>query len=134
MATRVLITIDTELAWRHFAAGAGWRENLALSYDPAGVGVPWQLGLLARHGLSACFFVDPMPALVYGLEPVRAMVAPIVEAGQEVQLHLHSFWADLAAGSAGPARFELTAFDGDAQRELIGKARDLLVAAGAPGE
>ncbi|MGH6659079.1 MAG: polysaccharide deacetylase, partial [Sphingomicrobium sp.] len=76
MATRVLLTVDTELTWRHFAAGADWRENLALSFDPAGVGVPWQLERLARHGLKACFFVDPMPALVYGIEPVRRMVEP----------------------------------------------------------
>lgn len=132
MATQVLLTIDTELTWRHFARGAGWRENLALSYDPAGVGVPYQLELLARHGLKACFFVDPMPALVYGLEPVRRMVAPILEAGQEVQLHLHSFWHDLARGRRDDARFELTAFDSAEQYELIETARTLLVAAGAP--
>ena len=41
MATRVLLTVDTELTWRHFSQGAGWRENLALSFDPAGVGVPY---------------------------------------------------------------------------------------------
>lgn len=132
MATRVLLTIDTELTWRHFAPGAGWRDNFASSYDPAGVGVPYQLGLLARHGLKACFFVDPMPALVYGLEPIRRMVGPILEAGQEVQLHLHSFWSDLAAGRGDEARFELTQFDAEGQRALIAEARDLLVAAGAP--
>jgi hypothetical protein len=132
MATRVLLTIDTELTWRHFARGADWRDNLALSYDPAGVGVPWQLGMLARHELKACFFVDPMPALVYGLEPIRRMVEPILAAGQEVQLHLHSFWSDLARFRRGEARFELTAFDAAAQVELIATARDLLIAAGAP--
>src|SRR5687768_8622130 len=132
MATRVLLTIDTELTWRHFARGADWRGNLALSYDPAGVGVPYQLDRLARHGLKACFFVDPMPALVYGLEPVRRMIAPILDAGQEVQLHLHSFWADLAEGRRDDVRFELTGFDGEAQAKLIATARELLIAAGAP--
>jgi hypothetical protein len=132
MATRVLLTIDTELTWRHFARDAGWRDNFALSYDPAGVGVPYQLDLLARHGLKACFFVDPMPALVYGLEPVRRMVAPILEAGQDVQLHLHSFWSDLAAGRERDARFELTDFGPGAQCDMIATARDLIVAAGAP--
>lgn len=132
MATQVLLTIDTELTWRHFVPDAGWQRNFALSYDPAGVGVPYQLALLARHGLKACFFVDPMPALVYGLEPIRRMVAPILEAGQEVQLHLHSFWSDLAAGRGADARFELTQFDAGGQRALIAEARDLLVAAGAP--
>src|SRR5688572_8079802 len=132
MATRVLLTIDTELTWRHSARGADWRENLAMSFDPAGVGVPWQLDLLGRHGLKACFFVDPMPALVYGIEPVRAMVGPILAAGQEVQLHVHSFWSDLAKGRRDDARFELTDHDADGQRTLIATARDLLIDAGAP--
>ena len=131
MATRVLLTVDTELSWRHYARGADWRENLSLSYNPAGVGVAWQLELLARHGLKACFFVDPMPALVYGIEPVRLMVEPILAAGQEVQLHLHPFWWDLAHFRR-EERFELTSFDAETQREMIVTARDLLIEAGAP--
>ena len=107
MATRVLLTIDTELTWRHYSPGGGWRANFAHSYEAAGVGVPYQLEQLRRHGLQACFFVDPMPGRLYGLEIVRRMVEPILEAGQEVQLHVHSFWADLAAGREQP-RFELT--------------------------
>lgn len=132
MATQVLLTIDTELTWRHYASGAGWRENLRYSYDPAGVGVPYQLEMLRRHDLKACFFIDPMPALLYGLDPIKRMVEPILEAGQDIQLHLHSFWRDLAAGAKDDARFELTCFPPDDQRELIESARDLLVAAGAP--
>jgi hypothetical protein len=132
MATQVLLTIDTELTWRHFANGGGWRDNLAASFDPAGVGVPYQLERLERHGLKACFFVDPMPALVYGPAPIERMIAPILAAGQDVQLHLHSFWHDLAAGRRDHARFELTEFDAAGQCALIEKARDLLVAAGAP--
>ena len=132
MGTQVLITIDTELAWRHFVPGEGWEILLERSFDPARVGVPWQLALLARHGLKACFFVDPMPTLLFGPEPVKRMIAPILEAGQEVQLHLHSFWSDIAGTRPGKPRFELTDFDGDEQRALIATARDLLVAAGAP--
>jgi len=132
MTTQVLLTIDTELAWRHHARGASWQENLRFSYDGAGAGVPYQLEVLKRHGLKACFFVDPMPALVYGIEPVEQMVAPILAAGQEVQLHLHSFWRDLAQGRSDDARFELTGFGYREQLDLIETARDLLVAAGAP--
>jgi peptidoglycan/xylan/chitin deacetylase (PgdA/CDA1 family) len=130
MDSRVLITVDTELGWRHYAAGHSWQTNYARSYQAAGVGVPWQLEVLRRHGLKACFFVDPMPALVYGIEPVRRMVEPILEAGQEVQLHLHSFWANIGKGK--DAEFELTAFDKEGQLRLIRQARDLLVEAGAP--
>ncbi len=127
MATRVLLTIDTELRWDRHLAGASWQENLALSFDPAGVGVAHQLERLAAHGLKACFFVDPMPALLYGIEPIRHMVEPILAAGQEVQLHIHPSWAD----PAQPV-FELTGLDGQTQLALIRTARDLLIEAGAP--
>jgi hypothetical protein len=125
MATRVLLTIDTELRWDW--RDSSWQENLALSFDPAGVGVGYQLGRLAAHGLKACFFVDPMPALVYGIEPIRRMVEPILAADQEVQLHVHPSWAD-----PGHPVFELTGLDPQAQLDLIRTARDLLVEAGAP--
>lgn len=125
MPTRVLLTIDTELRWDW--RDSSWQENLALSFDPAGVGVSFQLGRLAAYGLKACFFVDPMPALVYGIEPIRRMVEPILAAGQEVQLHIHPSWAD-----PGNPVFELTGLDGQTQCDLIRTARDLLVEVGAP--
>ncbi|HEX8241242.1 MAG TPA: polysaccharide deacetylase [Allosphingosinicella sp.] len=125
MTTPVLLTIDTELRWDW--RGSSWQDNLALSFDPAGVGIAYQLDRLAAYGLKACFFVDPMPALHYGLEPIRRMVEPILAAGQEVQLHLHPCWAD----PADPV-FELTGLDPERQSELIRTARDLLVEAGAP--
>jgi hypothetical protein len=125
MATQVLITVDTELGWGPHSRGESWEENFARFFDPAGVGVPWQLRTLGEHGLKACFFVDPMPALVYGLEPIRKMVEPILAAGQEVQLHLHPNWN-------GEGIFELTGYGPEAQHDLLAAARDLLVAAGAP--
>src|SRR3712207_6465996 len=132
MATRVFLTVDTELGWGPHSRGESWQENFARFFDPAGVGVPWQLERLAEHGLKACFFVDPMPALVYGLEPVRRMVEPILAAGQEVQLHIHPVWLSIADGKREGADFELTCFDAETQQALIAKARDLLVEAGAP--
>jgi peptidoglycan/xylan/chitin deacetylase (PgdA/CDA1 family) len=112
--------------------GASWQENFARSFDAAGVGVPWQLEMLRDHGLKACFFVDPMPAELYGIEPIRRMVEPILAAGQEVQLHLHPCWRSLAQGAAEATGFELTSFPEARQRELIEAARALLVEAGAP--
>jgi peptidoglycan/xylan/chitin deacetylase (PgdA/CDA1 family) len=126
LMTQVLLTVDTALSWAAHDRGASWRENLAASFDPR------RLDLLRDHGLKACFFVDPMPALVYGLEPVRRMVEPILAAGQDVQLHLHPVWQSVAEGVAEGARFELTCFDAEDQLDLIETARDLLVEAGAP--
>lgn len=132
MPTRVLLTIDTELTWRHHRGDGCWRANLERSYHAAGVGVPYQLEVLAAHDLKACFFVDPMPALLFGIEPVKAMVEPILAAGQEVQLHLHPFWANLADGDHVGTDFELASYDAQRQVELVGIARELLMQAGAP--
>lgn len=125
-ATRVLLTIDTELTWRSDTRWPRWEVAFERSFEAAGVGIGYQLRTLARHALKASFFVDPMPACVFGIEPIRRMVEPILAAGQEVQLHLHPMWlADREA--------QLASLDEQAQYDLIARARDLLIEAGAPG-
>ena len=64
--TQVLLTLDTALDWTSHARGLSWQRNLAAA------GLPGLLETLRRHG-----FVDPMPALVYGIEPIRHMIEPI---------------------------------------------------------
>ncbi len=134
MATRVFITIDTELMWRHHVAGLDAAEVVRRSLEPAGVGVGWQLAQLAAHGLKATFFVDPMPALVYGLDPIKRIVGAILSAGQEVQLHLHPNWTGAHAGDKGASHgpFELIDYSLAEQVRLIAGAAEMLVAAGAP--
>jgi hypothetical protein len=134
MPTRAFLTIDTELMWRHHVAGLGVDDIVQRSLEPAGVGVGWQLAQLADHGLKACFFVDPMPALVYGLDPIKRIIGTILEAGQEVQLHLHPNWTGARQGDGGASTgaFELIDYGFDEQLELIAGASDMLVAAGAP--
>ena len=132
--TPVFLTVDTELAWRHHAAGLDTDTLFERSIEPAGVGIACQLRVLAEHRLKACFFVDPMPAMLFGLEPMKRVVGAILEAGQEVQLHLHPNWTGAVAGDRGGehARFRAIDYDEAEQRDLIAGARDLLVAAGAP--
>ncbi len=134
MTTPVFLTVDTEFAWRHHAAGLDCDDIYARSLEPAGVGLSYQLAELARHGLKACFFVDPMPALVYGLAPVRRMVEAILAAGQEVQLHLHPNWTGARLGDGGEhhGRFQLCDYSLAEQTDLLIRATDLLVDAGAP--
>ncbi len=132
MPTPVFITIDTELMWRHHAAGLPVAEIAARSLEPAGVGIGWQLAELERHGLKASFFVDPMPAMVFGSDPIARVIDAILTAGQEVQLHLHPNWADASAQDRSKhGSFELIDFSLTAQRDLIARARDLLTACGA---
>ena len=134
MTTPIFLTVDTELMWRHHTDGLAGAEIFARSLEPAGVGVSYKLETLARHGLKACFFVDPMPALTFGLAPVREIVETILEAGQEVQLHLHPNWTGAISGDRGArtSRFELIDYSLAEQRDLIAGATELLVAAGAP--
>ncbi len=134
MATPVFLTVDTEFAWRHHAAGLDVETIYARSLEPAGVGLSYQLERLAAHGLKACFFVDPMPALVFGLAPVKRMVDTILSAGQEVQLHLHPNWTGAQAGdrAARFGRFQMYEYGLDEQIALVRGATELLVAAGAP--
>lgn len=134
MPTRVFLTVDTELMWRHHRAGLDAATIVQRSLEPAGVGIGWQLAQLAGHGLKACFFVDPMPALVFGLDPIKRVVGSILEAGQEVQLHLHPNWTGAQAGDCGASYgpFELIDYSLAEQVDLIAGAADMLVAAGAP--
>lgn len=134
MTTAVFLTIDTEFAWRHHREGLCSDAIYHRSVEPAGVGISYQLDKLARYGLKACFFVDPMPALTFGLEPIRRMVATILDAGQEVQLHLHPAWTAAIARDRGAnhAKFDLSDYPLAEQYALILRATELLIDAGAP--
>lgn len=140
--TRVYITIDTEYS-SGLVTGPGpadRAENYARSIaclTPDGpAGITHKLQLLEQYGQKAVFFVDPMPALVWGVAAIEDVVAPILEAGQDVQLHCHTEWLEIA-GRANPLESGRTGqniadFPFDEQCELLALARNFLVAAGAP--
>jgi hypothetical protein len=140
--TCVFITIDTEYSSALYTGpGAADRaDNFARSIaclTPQGpAGITYKLELLARYGQKAVFFVDPMPALVWGVAAIEDVVGPILEAGQDVQLHCHCEWLALA-GSANPLASgrtgtNLADFPLEEQCEIIDYARSTLIAAGAP--
>lgn len=140
--TRVFITIDTEYSSGLYAGpdAASRAENYARSIagiTPEGpVGIAHKLDLLAHHGQNAVFFVDPMPALVWGVAAIEDIVAPILEAGQDVQLHCHTEWLGLAGGDnplrSGRTGKHIADLPFDDQCEVLAYARDTLIAAGAP--
>jgi len=136
MTTAVLLSIDTELTWRAHMSGASWLDNYARSIEPGGVGIGYQLATLAKYDLKACFFVDPLPARLFGIEPIRRMVGTILGAGQEVQLHIHPMWTQAdrrgEVHDAPPVRFELTGFSEEEQLALILEGAETLREAGAP--
>lgn len=140
--TRVFITIDTEYSSGLYTGPgtADRADNFARSIacnTPQGpAGVFHKLDLLARHGQKAVFFVDPMPALVWGVAAIEDIVGPILAAGQDVQLHCHTEWLALA-GEANPLASRRTGqnladFPFEEQCQILDYARTTLMAAGAP--
>ncbi|GAB5487700.1 MAG: hypothetical protein Pars2KO_12700 [Parasphingorhabdus sp.] len=92
------------------------------------------MDLMESYDLKGVFFVDPMPALVYGSAIVADMVSPIVERGHEVQIHMHTEWLEFTKKNPVGGRLgrNIKDYPLNAQIELIGLARDLLCDAGAP--
>lgn len=138
MAT-VMITVDTELSALLHQRGVSPRANFEssiLGRTRAGdFGIVWQMQRLTERGLKAVYFIDPMPALVYGIETIRDTVALVLNHGHEVQLHCHTEWLEWAgnaspvAGRTGRSIADFTLQD---QIVLLQCARDLLIEAGAP--
>ena len=147
MATPVLITIDTEMSLAQHQAGVEPEENFASSImgtcAAGSFGIGWQMGTLEACGLTAVFFVDPMPALAYGTDMVARIVEPIVARGHAVELHLHAEWlsfvdpAFVDPAFVAPAPVQARGRNiGDFaladQIALIERARESLMEAGAP--
>lgn len=139
--TTVYLTIDTEYS-SGLVTGLGVvdrAENYARSIaciTPDGPsGITHKLKMFDEHGIKAVFFVDPMPAMVWGVAAIEDVVGPIIEAGQDVQLHCHTEWLEIAGRKAvikNKTGKNIKDFTLDEQCTLLEYARDMLVAAGAP--
>ena len=138
METGLYITIDTEMSPALHQQGWKAADNLASSIfghcSSGNFGINHQMDVMEKAGLTGIFFVDPMPALVYGREILPDIVGPIVSRGHEVQLHIHTEWLEFANSEpVGSLRgHSIKDFPLDAQIELLGLAREMLCAAGAP--
>ena len=138
--TNVYLTVDTEYSGALFRDGgvagrAANFETAVLGRTPRGeAGIVYQMEMLDRYGLKAVFFVDPMPALVWGAGAVDDVVAPILARGHEVQLHLHTEWLAFArtAPPVPGTGHDMKDFSRADQRLLIEWGIDALMAAGAP--
>ena len=140
--TNVFVTIDTEYSSGLVTdlSDTDRRDNFARSITcetaEGSAGVAYKLGKFDENGVKAVFFVDPMPAMVWGVAAIEDIIAPILEAGQDIQLHCHTEWLAIA-GDKSPLSSKRTGqnlfdFSLDEQVEILHFARDTLVAAGAP--
>ena len=139
--TKLFITIDTEYE-AGFTMRRGrdsrqenYRRSIECMTDRGAVGVTYQLDVFDRFDLKAVFFVDPMPALIWGVAAIEDIVGPIIERGHDVQLHLHPEWLALAGTNnllPGRTGANMKDFTFDEQCVLIDYAAATLAAAGAP--
>lgn len=137
---RFYLTIDTELSSGHFSrhGRAGLDANFASAIEGrtgcGAVGVGHQMDVLDAHGMNGVFFVDPLPALVVGIDVIKRIVHPILDRGHDVQLHAHSEWLNFATRSpvGGRTGRNMKDFGLADQKAILELARDYLVEAGAP--
>jgi len=59
-------------------------------------GLPLELAILRDHGLHGVFFTESLFAARFGQGALQEIVGLIRDARQEIQLHLHTEWADEA--------------------------------------
>lgn len=136
--TNILLTVDTELSaalhQRGFSPVANFNSSILGRCDSGDFGIIHQMKRLDEYGHKAVFFIDPMPALVYGEQIVADIVGPVIERGHEVQLHMHTEWLEWAKDSPvwGRQGRNLSDFDYDDQVQLMRLASDILTNAGAP--
>lgn len=92
--------------------------------------LPKTLEILNRHALHGVFFVEPLFSARFGAEYLHRVCQLILDAGQEVQLHLHPEWTDEIRPQVFPARPEkrqhLSYYDQAEQIRLIELGRRLL--------
>jgi len=135
-ATPVLVTIDTELSVGSHSRGLPLADNLKRSAfgGDVGYGIDWQARRMADAGVRAVFFVDPMPALLFGPDAIRPMVDAPLAHGHEVQLHIHTEWLRWVDASpvGGRQGANIGDFSLDDQVTLLELARDLLMRCGTP--
>jgi hypothetical protein len=97
--------------------------------------LPFKLQLLQDHGLKGVFFVEPLFATRFGMDPLREIIELIAPGDQEIQLHLHSEWVDEAPAPLFPENRTKRQFMRDFSREeqvvLIRAGLQLLLEGGA---
>ena len=135
----VFFTVDVEL-WCD-----GW-DNLDTKfaraferyvYGPTSAGqygLPYQLAVLGDHGLAGVFFVESLFSTRFGPEPLAEIVNLVLQANQEIQLHLHTEWVDEAStpllDGVDKKRQHLRFFSLQEQTRLISIGKRLLEEAG----
>ncbi len=132
---KVFLTVDVEIwcdGWNALDENfdRGFSQYIYGKTADGAYGLPYQLATLNDYDLKGVFFVEPLYATRFGLESLRDTVSLIEQAGQEVQLHLHTEWADearppLVDDGVGKRQY-LRNFSAIDQTELVRRGLSLL--------
>ena len=95
----VFLTVDVEVwcnGWEDLDAKfpAAFRRYIYGPTSKGDYGLPYQLRHLRDYGLTGVFFVEPLFSTRFGPEPLVEILDLIREEEHEIQLHLHTEWAD----------------------------------------
>ncbi|EGW55669.1 polysaccharide deacetylase family protein [Candidatus Endoriftia persephonae] len=134
MTTRLLITLDYEL---FFGQRVGSVEHCMI--QP----INKLIQILDQHGARLTLFVDAgyldrlqlfsgeCPELQRDYQQVTEQLRSLVEAGHEVQLHIHPHWEDTEYRDGNwqidTSRYRLHDFDREQAHELVGRYKQRLV-------
>lgn len=136
----VFLTNDVEIwcnGWDNLDAAfpSSFRKYIHGPTARGEFGLTYQFQVLNDHGLRGVFFIEPLFARRFGQAPLDEIVGLTRAAGQEIQLHLHTEWADEATPALVPGmtrkRQNIRDFTYEEQTTLIGIGLDLLRQAGA---
>jgi hypothetical protein len=136
----VFLTVDVEIwcdGWENIDEKfpAAFRKYIDGSTANGNYGLSYQLKVLNDHGLTGIFFVEPLFSARFGAQPLADIVGLIEDAGQEVQLHLHTEWVDEATPPLLPdateKRQHMRYFSRADQACLIRTGAAMLLQAGA---
>lgn len=104
-SVNVYITVDTE-----FSAGGHFHDERRPPVTDRSVyceiggkshGLGFMLETLKSFDLTATFFVEGAHTYVLGFEPMKRPVQELLEAGHDVQLHLHPMWLHRSQSRSG---------------------------------
>ena len=140
MRTNVYLTFDVEIwcgGWNSLDANfpRSFERYIYGSKYRDCCGLPLVLKLLNESKLRATFFVEPLFSARFGLKYLNIIVDMILNAGHDVELHIHPEWVDEASRplieNCTTKRQHLSEYTYSEQCELIRISLDLLKNAGA---